>query len=182
MRKKNKRIIDKNNLRTRNVSKDLLGNKKKSKKNRDKPHDWRLCPYGEHWVTTHPLHIPPSEKNSLGSITTRKGHCARNPSGKDQLYPDEIKAISERQFRDLKNKPCSLNLNFENGSKYDDLIAGWTQYWNEVLQPKIPLEPNIVKALIASESGFKPDALAKKSDPNSARGLMQVTNEARKAL
>lgn len=149
---------------------------------KDKPHSWRICPYGEHWVTTHPLHIPPSEKNPTGSITTRKGHCAKNPSGKDQLYPDEIKIISESQFKNLKNSPCSLALNFENGSKYDDLIAGWTQYWNEVLNPKIPLTPNIVKALIASESGFDPNVLAKKSNPNSARGLMQVTNASRKAL
>ncbi len=40
-------------------------------------HPWRMCPYGEHWVKTHPE----------GSVTTRHEHCARNPSGKDQLYP-----------------------------------------------------------------------------------------------
>jgi hypothetical protein len=29
------------------------------------PHSWRLCPHGEHWVTTHQLHSPPSEKNQI---------------------------------------------------------------------------------------------------------------------
>lgn len=148
-----------------------------------KAHGWRLCPVGEHWVTTHPLRVPPSKTNPGGSITTRRGHCAKNPTGKDQLYPDEIKEISINQFKDLKNKPCDLNLGFKkNGNSYDDLIAGWTQYWNEVLQPKNPLDPNTVKALIASESGFDPEALADKKNKNSARGLMQINNEARKTL
>lgn len=155
---------------------------KTPKLNKSKPHDWRLCSYGEHWVTTHPMHIPPIKKNPAGALTTRQGHCARNPSGKDQMYPDEIKAISERQFKELGEKPCPIQWDFENGSEYDDLIAGWTQYWNDVLQPEILLEPNLVKALIASESGFRPEVLAKKSNKKSARGLMQITNVARKAL
>lgn len=145
-------------------------------------HSWRVCPYGEHWVITHQMNVPPSEKNPVGSITTRKGHCARNPSGKDQIYLDEIKLISENHFKNLLIKPCPIKWKFKNGNDFDDLIAGWTQYWNEVLKPKIPLDPNLVKALIASESGFQSDILAKKSDPKSARGLMQVTNVARIAL
>jgi hypothetical protein len=44
------------------------------------------------------------------------------------------------------------------------------------------LEPNIVKALIASESRFIPTLLANKKNSNSARGLMQITNESRKIL
>ena len=24
------------------------------------PHFWRLCLYGEHWVTTHPMNVPPT--------------------------------------------------------------------------------------------------------------------------
>lgn len=148
-----------------------------------KAHNWRLCPVGEHWVTTHPLHIPPSQTHPEGSTATRRGHCAKNPSGKDQLYPDEIGEISKQQFSQVKEKPCSLNLGFKkNGAAFDDFIAGWTQYWNDVLQPKVPLDPNTVKALIASESGFNPKILANKKNQNSARGLMQITNEALKTL
>jgi hypothetical protein len=91
MGKKTKKVISKKN----SISKSKIDNFQK-------PHKWRLCPYGEHWVTSHPLHIPPSEKEPTGSITTRRGHCARNPSGKDQLYPDEIKTISEKYFKNLK--------------------------------------------------------------------------------
>ncbi len=36
--------------------------------------------------------------------------------------------------------------------------------------------------MIGSESSFDPKALAYKKKPNSARGLMQVTNESRKTL
>jgi hypothetical protein len=62
------------------------------------------------------------------------------------------------------------------------LIAGWVQYWNDILKPDIPLDPNLVKALIASESRFIPTLLAKKTDSNSARGLTQFTNGTRKIL
>jgi hypothetical protein len=50
-------------------------------------HHWRVCPYGEHWVRTHPMQVPPSQTHPDGIITTRSQHCARNSSGKDHLYP-----------------------------------------------------------------------------------------------
>jgi ribosomal protein S15P/S13E len=62
------------------------------------------------------------------------------------------------------------------------LIAGWVQYWNEILKSDQPLDPNLVKALIASESNFYPERLNNKKDSNSARGLMQITNDTRKLL
>jgi hypothetical protein len=146
-------------------------------------HRWRTCPYGEHWVRTHPLHVPPSKRHPAGVITTRREHCARNPSGKDELYPDEIQEIANQHFSDLKDRPCPLPSKFgSQGSKYDDLIAGWTQYWNEILKPDVNLDPNLVKTLIASESGFDPKKLANKKNSNSARGLTQVTNNTRKLL
>ena len=116
-------------------------------------------------------------------MTTRHEHCARNPSGKDQLFPDEIQKIADQHFGAVKTKPCALLPEFgARGQKYDDLIAGWTQYWNDIFRPPDLLDPNLVKALIATESGFDPGQLAKKSDQNSARGLMQITNTTRKIL
>ncbi len=153
--------------------------KKKTKKSTspDSLHAWRLCPAGEHWVRTHPMKIPPSKKNPAGGITTRHGHCARNPTGKDQLYPDEIQEMAEQNFSKVKEKPCSIDLGFKSkGDQYDDFIAGWTKYWNDVFKTKTPLNPNVVKALIASESGFNPKMLANKKNSNSARGLMQILN------
>ena len=157
------------------------GSGQRTKKTPDKTHSWRLCPAGEHWVRTHPLTIPPSKNHPAGSVTTRRGHCAHNPSGRDQLYPDEIHEM-EDNFPKVKEKPCPLGLGYERGTQYDDLIAGWTQYWNDVLQPETPLDPNTVKALMASESSFNPKKLANRRNQNSARGLLQITNETRKIL
>ncbi len=128
-------------------------------------HPWRLCPAGEHWVRTHNMHVPPSQEHPVGYETIRHAHCARNPSEKDQLYPDEILEISDKNFLYTQLKPCPLELNFKkNGSKFDDLIAGWTKYWNDVLSPTELLDPNLVKALIASESSFDPNILADKKN------------------
>jgi len=145
-------------------------------------HPWRLCPYGEHWVRTHPLHTKPSKFHPNGSVTTRFNHCARNRSQKDHLYPEEITEIAKQNFSKVTHKPCTLNLGFAKGNDYDSLIAGWVQYWNEVLEPNEALDPNLVKALIASESSFDATALFDPKDSNSARGLTQINNQARKIL
>jgi hypothetical protein len=145
-------------------------------------HPWRLCPYGEHQVVEHPRQNPPSKTHPSGSVSTVRWYCAHNPTGRDELYVDEIKAIAGSHFSGLKNKPCSLSLDQDNGSKFDEMIAGWVQYWNDILKPNPLLDANLVKALIASESGFDPDALHEKKDSDSARGLMQITNESRKLL
>lgn len=158
-------------------------NGENKKESRPPVHPWRLCPYGEHWVKTHPMQVPPSKAHPEGSVTTRHEHCARNPSGKDHLYPEEIQEIANKNFSGLKYRPCALNLGYgQKGNKYDDLIAGWVQYWNDVLKPDDPLDPNLVKALIASESQFEPEILANKKNSNSARGLTQITNDTRKIL
>jgi hypothetical protein len=158
--------------------------KPKSSPTSDTPvHPWRVCPYGQHQVIEHPRRNPPSKSHPGGSVSTVHWHCAHNPSGKDQLYPDEIREIAAQHFSDLKDKPCSLPLDFgAAGSQYDDLIAGWVQYWNDVLKPDVPLDPNLVKSLIASESSFDPDKLADPNNSNSARGLTQILNSTRKIL
>jgi hypothetical protein len=161
----------------------LNTSQKNSKTIQQSVHPWRVCPYGEHWVRTHPLHVPPSNTFPNGHVTTRREHCARNPSGKDQLYPDEILEITKQHFSKVQNKPCPLPLGFgDAGTMYDDLIGGWVQYWNDVLKPDVPLEPNLVKALIASESSFRANLLANPRNSNSARGLMQILNGSRKIL
>ena len=84
----------------------------------------------------------------------------------------------------LKNMPCPITPEkkgerTEYDSQYDPLIAGWTQYCNNILKPDEPLDPNLVKALIYTESRFKPAILFDPDDQDSARGLMQITNESR---
>jgi hypothetical protein len=151
-------------------------------KDEPKVHPWRLCPLGQYWVRTHPMFVPPTNKRA-GYLTNRDQHCRTNPSGKDQLYPDEIHEIEKGNFAKVEKRPCAKTLKFANGAKFDDLIAGWTAYWNDVIGNNDSLDPNFVKALIASESGFEPGPSKKKTkDKFDARGLMQVTESTRKIL
>lgn len=142
-------------------------------------HPWRLCPAGQHWrraTTVHP-HVRGGHPITGGP---RSGTCANNPSGKDQLYDLEIHEIAERHFEQFKPSPLGSIQEFKNSkhsqSAYDHLIQGWTQYWNDVLKPNEPLDPKLVKALIATESGFNPSSWNGKRGSKRARGLMQVTD------
>ncbi len=143
-------------------------------------HPWRRCPYGQHWVIEHPKTVTPSDEHPDGK-TDVVGHCAWNPSHKDELYPKEISEITEH-FKNLEDTPSPNSLGFKNGTLYDPLIAGWTQYWNDILKPDSPLDPNVVKALIASESSFIPSKIIPAGKGNWARGLMQVIDQSRQIL
>ncbi len=144
-------------------------------------HPWRLCPAGQHWVREHPLTVPVSDKNPDGE-TTRGGHCHGNPSHRDQFYRDEMNKIAEKYFSGLEGAPSNDDLDFDNGNAFDELIRGWTKYWNETLNPKEKLDPNLVKALIATESSFDPSKTNRQKGTNRAIGLMQVTDGTRKIL
>lgn len=143
-------------------------------------HPFRTCPIGTHWVRATVV------TSKLGNQFERSSTCRRNRSGKDQLYKEEIESIAERFFASLSGPPGSDNLGFKavnaDGTAYDVLIRGWTKYWNEILQPDRSLDPNLVKALIATESGFDANADTKSKGPGRARGLMQVTDATRTIL
>jgi len=125
------------------------------------------------------MDVPVSKKNPDG-VTTRHGHCANNPSHKDFIHSDELNEIAKEHFTELKGPPKADDLGFKNkGNRYDEFIRGWTQFWNDTLNPKDRLDPNLVKALIATESGFNPNP---KVGAVKARGLMQVTDSTRKIL
>jgi hypothetical protein len=127
------------------------------------------------------LTVPKSEGRPP-SKTIRHFHCARNPSGKDQLPALEIHDIARRHFLRLRGAPCSSALKFKDGDTFDPLIRGWTRYWNEVLKPKEALDANLVKALIASESGFDRESGKSRKGRNAALGLMRINAQAVAAL
>lgn len=57
------------------------------------------------------------------------------------------------------------------------MIRGWTKYWNEVFQPNDPLDPNLVKVIIATESSFRARSENRGNRQiGKARGLMQITD------
>ncbi len=66
--------------------------------------------------------------------------------------------------------PAKGKLLIPNEDAYNDHIAVWVDYFNKILNLKSLLDPNMVKALIASESTFKPGAVNKQ-----ATGLTQIT-------
>ncbi len=145
-----------------------------------KSHPWRLCPIGEHWVRRHPKHL------QSGRTTDHDGHCRRNKKSKNEFYhADELKMMAEVYFDSLKSDkevlPISDSLGFSNGKKYDLLIAGWTKFWNDILKPEESLSPDLVKALIATESSFEIVKDQESSD-GKARGLIQITEGTRKIL
>lgn len=136
-------------------------------------HPWRACPYGQHWVIRHPRYPVGRQLQDVD------GHCRKNPSGKDRLTGDEIELISNLSpFKDTENLPLPYagKTKIKNAEDYDILIAGWCTYWNDIFKPDILIEPNFIKALMESESTFKPKAFAKnKKAIGLARGLIQIT-------
>lgn len=118
-------------------------------------------------VKEHSRKVPISAKNP-GGITIVDKH-SRYIDGKfiDQEMIGNI-------FREYKKKglvyPASGKLKYPNADKFDELIAVWCDYFNQKLNLSPQIDPDMVKALIATESGFNP--LAKNKI---AQGLTQIT-------
>lgn len=162
------------------ASEKIIGN---SDKLEDKVHPWRICPIGEHFVKKHIVHVPPSKEHPNGTTIERKEHCATNPSKKDVLSFDEIQAMTEKYFYQLSGPPKSGVLQgYPNADKFDVEIRGWTRYWNDIFSLTDLLEPDLVKALIVSESSFHPETDIPAGKYGRARGLMQITDSTMDAL
>lgn len=98
---------------------------------------------------------------------------------------NEIEYISDLLPERICQKTLPLLERFPNAEKYDVLILGWVQYWNDIFQLEEPLDPKLIKALMASESSFRenpPPPVAVKNPKNLAKGLLQVTHETLKVL
>lgn len=157
------------------------------RKKKDKPiepqklpkpvHPWRVCPGGQHYRRTHGVSGYTTTSGKVVGPYSRDWTCVKNPSGKDQLYPEEMQEIADKYFNQFRLSPLpEIPEFYKKDLAYDHFIQGWTQYWNDVLKPIEPLDPLIIKALIVSESSFNPNAWNKKRGPGRARGLMQVTD------
>ena len=168
---------------------DCSGNTLVNKTN-EKVHPWRLCSIGKHYVREHQERILPSKKHPEGEIIIRHAHCASNPCGKnkkeikDILSFDELQIIAETNFLGLPGGPKANVLNYRRADEFDEFIRGWVLYWNKVLESKDLLDPNLIKALIASESSFNPDTINYKNPPKigPAQGLMQLTDDTLRIL
>lgn len=134
-------------------------------------HPWKICPPGEHYVrkATVGEHL---REGSPVKTHLRREHCRQSETTTQSV----ITVFEAKDMGELFPEPSphlNNDLGFgKRGSEFDRLINGWTEYWNQVLKPNPPLDARVVKALIASESSFKPNSGKKKK--NTARGLMQL--------
>ncbi len=136
-------------------------------------HHWRVCPPGEVYVR--PAHVSTHlREGSPVREHARSEHCREvGDTDQDILSLQEVREIAESQFGGLSGPPSAIDLGFsKSGVAYDALIRGWVQYWNDVFAPDPLLDPNLVKALIASESSFDPNSGRK--GRKAAKGLMQL--------
>lgn len=104
-------------------------------------------------VRAHPLHVPISEKNPTG-ITIRDRHIRRLPG--TYLKREEILGVFKNYRRQDIVYPTPGKIpRPKNADNYDELIAVWVDYFNNKLKTDLPLDPDVFKALLASESGFR---------------------------
>ena len=125
-------------------------------------------------VREHPMQVPISEKNPSGK-TIRDRHIRRLKG----TYLDfaEIEEILKSYDRKNIIYPTKKKLIQPNSDKFDEIIAVWCDYFNKKFITNPPLDPNVVKALIASESDFILDPKNLK-----ATGIAQITPETLNAL
>lgn len=122
-------------------------------------------------VQSHPLHVPISEKNPTG-ITIRDQHLRRLPG--TYLKREEIGEIFKTQRREGLLYPTSGKIpKPKSADDYDELIAVWVDYFNNKLKADPPLDPDVFKALLASESGFRHHTPENKI----AFGIAQITKQ-----
>lgn len=126
-------------------------------------------------VREHPRKVPISEKNPNG-ITIVDKH-PRHLKG-TFLDIDEIeKTVKNYNLKKLIYPNSGKLVKYPDSDKYDDLIAIWTDYFNKKFPSNSLLHPDVVKALIGSESDFKLDP----KNPQ-AIGIAQITKEAFRTL
>lgn len=95
------------------------------------------------------------------------------------MDPAEIDSVFKGYDRKGLCWPTKGKLDeYKNADKYDEVIAVWTDYFNKKFGIDPPLDSNVVKALIASESGFRLDP----SENKAAFGIAQITKSTLKIL
>lgn len=126
-------------------------------------------------VKEHSRKVPVSEKNPSG-VTIVDKHFRRL----DGTFLDYKEIEKIQKIYDLKKiiypKSGKL-LDYPDADKLDELIAIWTDFFNKKFPSDVFLDPDVVKALIGSESGFKLDP----KNPQ-AIGVAQITKQTFKAL
>jgi hypothetical protein len=129
-------------------------------------------------VKEHPRKVPVSKKNPNGVTIVDK-----HPRRLDGTFLDrkEIGKIAKSYELKTLIYPKSGKLKIYPDSEYGHVrlrvMAIWTDYFNKKFPSESLLDPDVVKALIGSESDFKLDPVNPK-----AFGIAQMTKQTFKAL
>ncbi len=123
-------------------------------------------------VREHPMRVPASEKNPKGT-TIRDRHLRRLKG----TYSDRDEIETSFKTYNRKNLIYPGKLGIKEYDKYDDVIAVWTDYFNKKFNAVPPLDPDMIKALIQSESDF----IENPNNPK-ATGIIQITPDTFKIL
>lgn len=127
-------------------------------------------------VREHPRRVPVSKKNPDG-ITIVDPHIRRLPG--TYLDRKSIKSTYRKyKTKDIKFPAKKKLTQYKDADKYDKVIAVWTDFFNKKFNVTPPLDPDMVKALIGSESGFRADPPKNKI----ALGISQITKPTLKIL
>lgn len=126
-------------------------------------------------VRSHSRRVPISEKNPTG--TTIVDRHSREYDGQS-LDRDQIKAIVKAYPHKNLLFPSVIDLGFRFEKQYDILIAIWCDFFNKKFPASEAIDPNVLKALIASESSFH-EVTPKNSI---AFGIAQITKETLKVV
>lgn len=126
-------------------------------------------------VREHPRKVPISKKNPTG-VTVVDQHPRRLPG--TFIDPQELQTIFKNYSRKKLKYPKTKKLDYDDSDKYDELIAVWTDYFNKKFSSQTPIDPDVVKALIGSESGFR----IAPEENIIAIGIAQVTKKTLSAL
>ncbi len=126
-------------------------------------------------VRQHLRQVPISKKNPDG-VTSVCRHT-RSRESMSSLSPGDLEQIRKAFSKNIP-RPTAKSMDYPHGNDFDDLIAGWVDYFNKKFNIQPPLDPNLVKALIASESGFDVDPKQNKI----AKGLGQITKKTLKII
>lgn len=128
-------------------------------------------------VREHQMKVPKSEKNPDG-FAIRDQHLRRLQG--TYLDSKEIESILKTYDRSDIPFPTKGKLNIYKGAdKYDDTIAVWTDFFNKKFNADPPIDPDVIKALIASESSFDSNP---KQNRKIARGIAQITKSTLKIV
>ena len=135
------------------------------------------CKPGSHFVKKH-IRV---SKNGVRHIV--EAHCRKNPNSKKGfLYKSNLNYI----YEELKNKYEYKKLKKIKGfpqdkGQYDELVQFWIKYWKERGLTEEDIDPLLIKAIIAVESGFRERVITDITG-STATGLMQITKTTMRIL